>query len=196
MALNRALAAIPADRRTQRTGTWLSMTKPWSDVMAALPKKPQAVGRPGLYPCRVLSPVDCCRLAERPGPRAGATRRSWPPDWNAQWGGTAYHGGESRTCQACLSARKTLEDFDFSHQRSVKREVIAHLGDPRHRRGEGQHGFSARPALARPMTTAWAGRPPGGLRHRSRMDSRLGEVTPEASTTTNCAASPGRCCSS
>ncbi|HEX2063208.1 MAG TPA: ATP-binding protein, partial [Acidimicrobiales bacterium] len=29
---------------------------------------------------------------------------------------------------ARFPARKTLEDFDFDHQRSLKRDVIAHLG--------------------------------------------------------------------
>ena len=38
------------------------------------------------------------------------------------------HGGETRIRQARFPARKTLEDFDFAHQRSVKREVVAHLG--------------------------------------------------------------------
>jgi DNA replication protein DnaC len=37
------------------------------------------------------------------------------------------NGGELRIRAARLPARKTLEDFDFAHQRSVKREVIAHL---------------------------------------------------------------------
>ena len=38
------------------------------------------------------------------------------------------HGGEARIKAARLPARKTLEDFDYDHQRSVRREVIAHLG--------------------------------------------------------------------
>src|SRR5215218_844332 len=38
------------------------------------------------------------------------------------------HGGENRTRAARFPARKSLEDFDFDHQRSVKRDVIAHLG--------------------------------------------------------------------
>jgi DNA replication protein DnaC len=38
------------------------------------------------------------------------------------------HGGESRIRAARFPARKTLEDFDFDHQRSLKRDVIAHLG--------------------------------------------------------------------
>jgi DNA replication protein DnaC len=38
------------------------------------------------------------------------------------------HGGENRIRAARFPARKTLEDFDFDHQRSIRREVVAHLG--------------------------------------------------------------------
>ena len=38
------------------------------------------------------------------------------------------HGGEGRIRAARLPARKTLEDFDYSFQRSLKRDLVAHLG--------------------------------------------------------------------
>jgi DNA replication protein DnaC len=38
------------------------------------------------------------------------------------------HGGENRIRAARFPARKSLEDFDFDHQRSLRREVISHLG--------------------------------------------------------------------
>jgi DNA replication protein DnaC len=38
------------------------------------------------------------------------------------------HGGEGRIRAARFPARKTIEDFDFDHQRTLKRDVIAHLG--------------------------------------------------------------------
>ena len=38
------------------------------------------------------------------------------------------HGGEARIRAARFPARKALEDFDYDHQRSLRREVIAHLG--------------------------------------------------------------------
>src|ERR1700676_1493653 len=38
------------------------------------------------------------------------------------------HGGESRIRAARFPARKTLEEFDFTFQRSVKKQVIEHLG--------------------------------------------------------------------
>jgi DNA replication protein DnaC len=37
------------------------------------------------------------------------------------------HGGEIRTRAARFPARKTLEDFDYSFQRSLKRDQVAHL---------------------------------------------------------------------
>ncbi|RCW41080.1 DNA replication protein DnaC [Halopolyspora algeriensis] len=38
------------------------------------------------------------------------------------------HGGEGRIRAARFPARKSLEEFDFDHQRSVARETITHLG--------------------------------------------------------------------
>jgi DNA replication protein DnaC len=38
------------------------------------------------------------------------------------------HGGESRIKAARFPARKTLEEFDFSFQRSARKQVIEHLG--------------------------------------------------------------------
>jgi len=38
------------------------------------------------------------------------------------------HGGEGRIRAARFPSRKALEDFDYDHQRSLKRETIAHLG--------------------------------------------------------------------
>jgi DNA replication protein DnaC len=38
------------------------------------------------------------------------------------------HGGEGRIRAARFPARKSLEEFDFDHTRSLKRDVIAHLG--------------------------------------------------------------------
>src|SRR5207244_12326536 len=38
------------------------------------------------------------------------------------------HGGEARIKAARFPARKTLEEFNFTFQRSVKRQVVEHLG--------------------------------------------------------------------
>lgn len=40
----------------------------------------------------------------------------------------AAHGGELRVKAAKFPARKSLEDFDFTHASSIKRDQIAHLG--------------------------------------------------------------------
>jgi DNA replication protein len=37
------------------------------------------------------------------------------------------HGGKARIRSARFPARKAMEGFDFDHQRSFKRETIAHL---------------------------------------------------------------------
>ncbi len=38
------------------------------------------------------------------------------------------HGGEARIRAARLPARKTIEDLDLEHQRSARKDVVAHLG--------------------------------------------------------------------
>ena len=38
------------------------------------------------------------------------------------------HGGESRIKAARFPARQTLEEFDFTFQRSVKKTIVEHLG--------------------------------------------------------------------
>jgi DNA replication protein DnaC len=38
------------------------------------------------------------------------------------------HGGESRIKAARFPARKTLDEFDFTFQRSVRKQVVEHLG--------------------------------------------------------------------
>jgi DNA replication protein DnaC len=38
------------------------------------------------------------------------------------------HGGQARIKAARFPARKTLEEFDFTFQRSVRRPIIEHLG--------------------------------------------------------------------
>src|SRR5205809_3994535 len=38
------------------------------------------------------------------------------------------HGGEGRIRAARFPARKSLEEFDYDHARTLKRDTIAHLG--------------------------------------------------------------------
>jgi DNA replication protein DnaC len=85
------------------------------------------------------------------------------------------HGGEGRIRAARFPARKTLEEFDFTFQRSVKRTLIQHLGQldflagrenvvllgpPRHRQDPPEH---------RDRDPRLPGRPPRRLPHRHRM---------------------------
>lgn len=37
-------------------------------------------------------------------------------------------GARQRIRHAAFPAHKTLEDFDFSYQRSIRKDVVAHLG--------------------------------------------------------------------
>ena len=62
------------------------------------------------------------------------------------------HGGEARIRAARFPARKTLEEFDFTFQRSVKKQVIEHLGqlDFLHAKDE---RVAARPARHRQDTS-------------------------------------------
>ncbi len=66
--------------------------------------------------------------ASGPGPTVGATRSSWPPAWNARLRLGSPTAARSASGPPASRPRKTLEDFDFDHQRSLKRDVIAHLG--------------------------------------------------------------------
>ena len=59
------------------------------------------------------------------------------------------HGGENRIKAARFPARKTLEEFDFTFQRSVKKQVIEHLGQLDFLHGKENIVCSARPAPAR-----------------------------------------------
>jgi DNA replication protein DnaC len=68
------------------------------------------------------------RLAER------ARREEWPYErlvqslLETEVSARDSHGGEDRIRQARFPARKTLEEFDFTFQRSVRKTVIEHLG--------------------------------------------------------------------
>jgi DNA replication protein DnaC len=70
------------------------------------------------------------------------------------------HGAEGRVRAALFPSHKSLEDFDFDHQRSVKREVVAHLGALDFVVGKENAMFLGPPGPARPT---W---PPGlGIGH-------------------------------
>lgn len=84
------------------------------------------------YLTRVLKAPSLHASIERLGERARA--ESWTHEeflaacLQREVAARESHGGEARIRSARFPARKALEEFDFDHQRSLKREVIAHLG--------------------------------------------------------------------
>ena len=84
------------------------------------------------YLCRALKAPSLAasigRLAER------ARAESWTHEeflaacLEREVAARQSNGGEIRIRAARFPSRKTLEDFDFEHQRSLKRDTIAHLG--------------------------------------------------------------------
>ncbi|MFF4240079.1 IS21-like element helper ATPase IstB [Actinomadura geliboluensis] len=84
------------------------------------------------YLTRVLKAPSLAASVERLAERARA--ESWSHEeflaacLQREVAARESHGGEARIRAARFPARKAIEDFDFDHQRSLKREVIAHLG--------------------------------------------------------------------
>src|SRR3982751_1395259 len=82
------------------------------------------------------------------------------------------HGGEGRIKAARFPARKTLEEFDFTFQRSVKKTVVEHLGQLDFLHARENVILLGRPAPARATSrspyrsapasrgSAWRSRPP------------------------------------
>jgi DNA replication protein DnaC len=74
----------------------------------------------------LLASID--RLAKR------ARDESWPYEeflaacLEREVASRQTHGGEARIKAARFPQVKTLEDFDFSYQRSVRKDVVSHLG--------------------------------------------------------------------
>jgi len=84
------------------------------------------------YLCRELKAPSLLAGVERLGERARADGWSHEEFLAAclerEVSARQSHGGEARIRTARFPARKTLEDFDFDHQRSVRADVVAHLG--------------------------------------------------------------------
>ncbi len=85
-----------------------------------------------LYLCRALKAPSLAAAIERLSERARA--ESWTHEeflaasLEREVAARQSNGCEIRIRAARFPARKTLEDFDFDHQRSLKRTTIAHLG--------------------------------------------------------------------
>src|SRR3954447_12469761 len=84
------------------------------------------------YLCRALKAPSLAAAVERMGERARTENWSHEEFLAAclerEVASRADHGGENRIRAARFPARKTIDHFDFDHQRSLKRDVIAHLG--------------------------------------------------------------------
>jgi DNA replication protein DnaC len=84
------------------------------------------------YLCRALKAPSLAAAIERLGERARSENWSHEEFLAAclerEVAARQSNGGDIRIRAARFPARKTLEDFDFDHQRSLKRDTIAHLG--------------------------------------------------------------------
>src|SRR5438046_9440617 len=84
------------------------------------------------YLCRALKAPNLARSVERLGERARAD--GWTHEeflaacLEREVAARQSNGGALRVRAARFPARKTLQDSDFDHQRSLKRDVIAPLG--------------------------------------------------------------------
>jgi hypothetical protein len=70
------------------------------------------------------------------------------------------HGGEGRIRGARFPSRKSLEEFDYEHQRSLKREAIAHLGTLDFITAKENVVFLGPPGTARPTCPSGSGSAP------------------------------------
>ncbi len=68
------------------------------------------------------------KLAERAREESWSHERFLEAVLSSELSSRESHGGENRIKAARFPARKTLEEFDFTFQRSVKKQVIEHLG--------------------------------------------------------------------
>ena len=68
------------------------------------------------------------KLAERAREESWSHERFLEAVLSTELASRESHGGENRIKAARFPARKTLEEFDFTFQRSVKKTVVEHLG--------------------------------------------------------------------
>lgn len=68
------------------------------------------------------------RLAERARTEAWSHEEFLAACLQREVSARESHGGEGRIRAARFPSRKSLEEFDFDHQRSLKRDTITHLG--------------------------------------------------------------------
>jgi DNA replication protein DnaC len=95
--------------------------KPARDLTAELAFLTRALKAPTLR-------TSVARLAERARAEGWSHEEFLAACLQREVAAREAHGGEGRIRQAKFPARKSLEEFDFDHARSLKRETIAHLG--------------------------------------------------------------------
>jgi DNA replication protein DnaC len=110
-----------ASRTRATTGSVVAATSGGRNVAAELAFLTRALKAPSLG-----AAVD--RLAERARAEAWSFEEFLAACLQREVAARDSHGGEARIRAARFPARKALEDFDYDHQRSLKREAIAHLG--------------------------------------------------------------------
>ncbi|MEV5646245.1 ATP-binding protein [Streptomyces flaveolus] len=91
------------------------------DVAAELAFLSRALKAPAL-----LEAAD--RLVERASAESGTHQEYLAACLQREVAAREAHGGEGRIRAARFPARKTLEEFDFTHLRGLKRQAVAHLG--------------------------------------------------------------------
>ena len=112
--------------KVRPSGRWL----PWCEPALALVSAARPAGDLA-YLCRSFkapSLADASRLGERARAEAWTHEAYLVACLEREVAARESHGGDARIRAARFPARKALEDFDFEHQSSVRREVIAHLG--------------------------------------------------------------------
>src|SRR3954453_1692244 len=117
--------------------------------------RPAAKPRSDLaYLCRALKAPSLAAAVERLAERARA--ENWTHEeflaacLEREVASRQDHGGENRIRAARFPARKSLEDFDFDHQRSLKRDVISHLGTLDFVEAKDNVGFRGPPGTGKP----------------------------------------------
>ncbi|MFI7425338.1 IS21-like element helper ATPase IstB [Nonomuraea sp. NPDC049684] len=106
--------------RTTSTATAPTMAASGRNVAAELAYLTRVLKAPSL-----AAAVE--RLAERARAEAWTHEEFLAACLQREVAARDSHGGEARIRTARFPARKALEDFDYDHQRSLKREAIAHL---------------------------------------------------------------------
>ena len=96
-------------------------TKPARDLTAELAFLTRALKAPTLR-------QSVARLAERARAESWSHEEFLAACLQREVAARESHGGEGRIRHARFPARKSLEEFDYDHARTLKRETIAHLG--------------------------------------------------------------------